>query len=117
MRAIVKNKTIYVAGHKGMVGSGIIRQLKNDSSNIIITASRDELDLTNQQADGYIVCFIGGRFLGLNSLIMVIGWVAKFVLPKARASFFTVVILTHVCRIKQRSWEAKTTPRVLRDHI
>jgi len=33
-----------------MVGSAIIRQLENDQTNIIITASRDELDLTNQQA-------------------------------------------------------------------
>ncbi len=33
-----------------MVGSAIIRQLKKDEENIIITASRDELDLTNQLA-------------------------------------------------------------------
>lgn len=44
------SQTIYVAGHNGMVGSAIIRQLKNDSANTIITAGRDELDLTNQQA-------------------------------------------------------------------
>jgi GDP-L-fucose synthase len=43
-------KRIFVAGHNGMVGSALIRQLKNDSSNIIIIASRGELDLTNQQA-------------------------------------------------------------------
>jgi GDP-L-fucose synthase len=50
MTATVKNINIYIAGHNGMVGSALIRQLKNDSSNIIITANRDELDLTNQQA-------------------------------------------------------------------
>jgi GDP-L-fucose synthase len=50
MIATVKNKNIYIAGHNGMVGSALIRQLKNDNSNIIITASRDELNLTNQQA-------------------------------------------------------------------
>ncbi|HDY85388.1 hypothetical protein LCGC14_1235620 [marine sediment metagenome] len=44
------SQTIYVAGHNGMVGSAIFRQLQHDSTNIIITASRDELDLTNQQA-------------------------------------------------------------------
>jgi GDP-L-fucose synthase len=33
-----------------MVGSAIIRQLQKDSTNTILTASRDELDLTNQQA-------------------------------------------------------------------
>ena len=41
---------IVVAGHNGMVGSAIIRRLQQDSTNIIITASRNELDLTNQLA-------------------------------------------------------------------
>ena len=41
---------IFVAGHNGMVGSAIIRRLQQDSTNIIISASRNELDLTNQQA-------------------------------------------------------------------
>jgi GDP-L-fucose synthase len=43
-------KSIFVAGHRGMVGSAIVRQLKQDSNNIIVTASRSELDLSNQQA-------------------------------------------------------------------
>ena len=43
-------QTIYIAGHLGMVGSAIIRQLEKDSSNNIITASRSDVDLTNQQA-------------------------------------------------------------------
>ena len=41
---------IFVAGHNGMVGSAIVRQLEQDSNNIIVTASRSELDLTCQQA-------------------------------------------------------------------
>jgi GDP-L-fucose synthase len=44
------SKTIFVAGHAGMVGSAIIRQLKKDPLNKILTAIRSELDLTNQQA-------------------------------------------------------------------
>ncbi len=44
------NKTrIFVAGHNGMVGSAIIRQLILDDNNIIITRNREELDLTCQQ--------------------------------------------------------------------
>lgn len=39
---------IFVAGHRGMVGSAIVRQLEKDPSNRIITAARDDLDLTNQ---------------------------------------------------------------------
>ena len=39
---------IFVAGHRGMVGSAIVRQLQKESTNEIITATREELDLTNQ---------------------------------------------------------------------
>ena len=39
---------IFVAGHRGMVGSAIVRQLEKDPSNRIISAARDDLDLTNQ---------------------------------------------------------------------
>lgn len=43
-------KRVFVAGHNGMVGSAIVRQLINDETAEIITRSRSELDLTNQQA-------------------------------------------------------------------
>jgi len=39
---------IYVAGHKGLVGSAIIRQLKKEGYIKIIFADRLEVDLTNQ---------------------------------------------------------------------
>jgi len=45
---------IYVAGHRGMVGSAIIRQLKSRSDIQIITRTHAELDLSNQQA---VQCF------------------------------------------------------------
>jgi len=41
---------IFIAGHNGMVGSAIMRQLQKNDRNQLITASRKELDLTNQQA-------------------------------------------------------------------
>ena len=43
-------KRIFIAGHKGMVGSALVRQLAKDTDNVIITADKKELDLTNQQA-------------------------------------------------------------------
>jgi len=42
-------KRIFVAGHNGMVGSALVRQLSQDSDNTIITRTRAELDLCNQQ--------------------------------------------------------------------
>jgi len=44
-----KSNKIYVAGHRGMVGSAIIRELKDQGFENIITRTHSELDLTNQQ--------------------------------------------------------------------
>ena len=44
-----KDAKIYIAGHKGMVGSAIFRKLSNEGFNNIITRTSAELDLRNQQ--------------------------------------------------------------------
>ncbi|WP_150114186.1 GDP-L-fucose synthase [Polynucleobacter yangtzensis] len=44
------NQKIYVAGHRGMVGSAIVRNLQANGYKNIITRTHAELDLTNQQA-------------------------------------------------------------------
>jgi GDP-L-fucose synthase len=41
---------IYVAGHRGMVGSAIVRTLQQQGENNIVTRTHAELDLTNQAA-------------------------------------------------------------------
>ena len=43
-------KKIFVAGHRGMVGSAICRQLQKKSDAEIITRTHDELDLCDQSA-------------------------------------------------------------------
>lgn len=45
-----KQDKIYVAGHRGLVGSAIVRNLKSKGYNNIIGKTHAELDLTNQQA-------------------------------------------------------------------
>lgn len=46
-----KNKTrVFIAGHNGMVGSAIMRQLAKNAGVEVITRSRQQLDLTNQLA-------------------------------------------------------------------
>ena len=45
-----KDSKIYVAGHRGMVGSAIVRELKRQGYTNIITRTHKELDLINQQA-------------------------------------------------------------------
>lgn len=45
-----KNASIYVAGHKGMVGSAICRNLEKQGYHNLILADRKELDLCQQDA-------------------------------------------------------------------
>ena len=45
-----KDSKIFVAGHKGLVGSAIVRKLHNTGYHNILTLSRSELDLTDQYA-------------------------------------------------------------------
>ena len=44
------DQKVFVAGHRGMVGSAIVRQLQEKGYTNIVTATHAELDLTNQQA-------------------------------------------------------------------
>jgi GDP-L-fucose synthase len=47
----VENQSkIYIAGHRGMVGSALVRKLQQNGFNNIITRTSQELDLRNQQA-------------------------------------------------------------------
>ena len=40
---------VYIAGHGGMVGSGLVRKLRKEGYNNIVTRTSAELDLRNQQ--------------------------------------------------------------------
>ena len=44
-----KDSKIYIAGHSGMVGSAIVRNLKSKGYKKIITATRKKIDLMNQK--------------------------------------------------------------------
>jgi GDP-L-fucose synthase len=45
-----KNARIYVAGHRGMVGSAIVRKLEHEGHTNLVLKTSAELDLRNQQA-------------------------------------------------------------------
>lgn len=45
-----KNAKIFVAGHRGLVGSAVVRHLKESGYNNLILRTRQELDLLDQQA-------------------------------------------------------------------
>ena len=45
-----KTSKIFVAGHRGLVGSAIIKSLEEKGYTNIVTKTHKELDLTNQEA-------------------------------------------------------------------
>mgnify|MGYP001577699125 FL=1 len=47
---IDKNSKIYVAGHRGLVGSAIVRKLESEGYNNLVLRTSKELDLRNQAA-------------------------------------------------------------------
>ena len=59
LRTMQKDDTIFVAGHKGLVGSAIVRRLKEDGYTRIITKDRSECDLT--KSDDVIKLFEENR--------------------------------------------------------
>lgn len=50
LESVEKNAKIYVAGHRGMVGSAILRKLENEGFTNLLTRTSAELDLRDQQA-------------------------------------------------------------------
>ena len=46
----LRGKRVWVAGHRGMVGQALCRRLERESPAKILTAARDALDLTDQNA-------------------------------------------------------------------
>ena len=48
-KLVEKNSKVYIAGHRGMVGSAIFRKLKGEGFTNLITRTSKELDLRNQQ--------------------------------------------------------------------
>ncbi len=50
---MTRDARAYVAGHRGLVGSAIIRRLSEHSTTAPLTATRDQLDLRDQAAVNY----------------------------------------------------------------
>src|SRR5438477_12350675 len=50
---VESNAVIYVAGHRGLVGSAILRRLREERFADPLTATREQLDLRDQAAVNY----------------------------------------------------------------
>ena len=47
---VMKSQSIFVAGHRGLVGNAVVRELKTNGYHNILTRTRAELDLLNRDA-------------------------------------------------------------------
>ena len=47
-------RTIFVAGHNGMVGSAICRELQKNEANVILTSSKSELNHKSKSSKGLL---------------------------------------------------------------
>jgi GDP-L-fucose synthase len=45
-----KNASIYVAGHRGMVGSALVRRLESEGYRNLLLRTRQQLDLLDQRS-------------------------------------------------------------------
>jgi GDP-L-fucose synthase len=50
MNRMDREGKVYVAGHRGLVGSAILRRLKAEGHGNLVTRTRGELDLTDRTA-------------------------------------------------------------------
>src|SRR5882724_4587587 len=50
---MVSDSRVFVAGHRGLVGSALLRRLKAEGAGSVLTATRDQLDLRDQAAVNY----------------------------------------------------------------
>ncbi len=47
---MTKDSRIYVAGHRGLVGSAVVRRLRAEGYRRLLTRTHSQLDLTSQAA-------------------------------------------------------------------
>ncbi len=50
MNMINRSAPVFIAGHKGLVGSAIVRRLELEGFTNLLTATRDDLDLRRQSS-------------------------------------------------------------------
>src|SRR2546426_3329281 len=105
MTELGTDSRVFVAGHRGLVGSAILRRLEAEGFRRVLTASREQLDLRDQAAVNY--WFKANR---PEYVFLVAGTVGGILANSNRPAEFiydnmmihaTVVHAAHVYRVKK----------------
>ena len=105
MRPMDRSARIFVAGHRGLVGSAIVRRLRQKGFDQLLLASREQLDLRDQAAVNY--WFRANR---PEYVFLVAGTVGGILANSTRPAEFlydnmmihaTVVHASHLYRVKR----------------
>ena len=78
-----KGNVVFVAGHKGLVGSAVHRRLRGSGDNEILTARREQLDLRNQDEVHHWI-----KVNGPNQVYLVAGTVGGILANSTRPAEF-----------------------------
>jgi GDP-L-fucose synthase len=105
MVPMTRSSRIFVAGHRGLVGSAVLRRLEADGFRNVLTATREQLDLRDQAAVNY--WFRANR---PEYVFLVAGTVGGILANSTRPAEFlydnmmihaTVVHASHLYRVKR----------------
>ena len=76
-----KDAKIYVAGHRGMVGSAIVRQLEKEGYHNIITRTHKELNLCRQDDVEEFFAKEKPEYVSLQRQRLAVSWRTAKLLP------------------------------------
>jgi GDP-L-fucose synthase len=98
---MVSKKRVFVAGHRGMAGSAIVRRLEQREDIKLVVRTRDQLDLVNQQAVNDFF-----KSAEVDEVYLAAAKVGGIVANNSYPAEFIYINLMIECNIIHAAWQA-----------